>query len=689
MMDFDNILDIASQNQGLGSVQQKRYSLQVGPPKKDPRSKGVNPAAVQALLKKKNHETIKKEIQFKKQKDELAARRVELKSDRKARAMASRTKDNFRGYNGIPVVETPKKRRKKTDIQEEASLKNEIFKNQSIDPDDEDNFEYEQTDSETEQEPDRLRPGKTTSGNGNSGKLCSKKNSGPSKSAPPPMNFADLLKLAEKKQFEPVDLKLKVVKKEERLRTADEIRELEVERKAKRQGKDREGKSQSSSNLIRKGTLEKDQKSCKTQKNCSEKPNLPTASGKKPHQILVSNRSHSSTKPTVGDRDKERSKTSHSDRPKTSTSMSSGSMNSKTLVKPTPSQVTAKQVGSMSSLSHKSTTSDLSLKKEMSSLNPGRTSGIPGTRHLVQKSQHGSSHQTRPSQSSSLKQEPTVRGHKSGKGEPLRPGVNAAVKSCGNSVMRTSSDKAGCQPQSKPGPKSLEGSSGKSVMRTSSGCPPKAGGQLQARPGGTLMAKAGGARPAGRGSGPPRMRPGQPGRGGLVPGRSPGSTGSGPGRPKCTVVSETISSKNVGGPRMGIPTQTGMPQRPGMASRSGMPYRPMMSRPPGTMLPPITSPYEGTYEDEDDEYDSEMDDFIDDGAEEQEEISRHIKEIFGYDRKRYKNESDYALKFMESSWKEMQKEEARSLKLAVQEDLEEEKREEEEQKRNAKRKRMN
>lgn len=50
------------------------------------------------------------------------------------------------------------------------------------------------------------------------------------------------------------------------------------------------------------------------------------------------------------------------------------------------------------------------------------------------------------------------------------------------------------------------------------------------------------------------------------------------------------------------------------------------------MLPPITSAYKRKYEDE--EYDSEMDDFIDDEGEEHEEISRHIKEIFGYDRSR-------------------------------------------------------
>lgn len=50
------------------------------------------------------------------------------------------------------------------------------------------------------------------------------------------------------------------------------------------------------------------------------------------------------------------------------------------------------------------------------------------------------------------------------------------------------------------------------------------------------------------------------------------------------------------------------------------------------MLGPITSAYKRKYEDEEDEYDPEMDDFIDDGDDGQDDISRHIKEIFGYDR---------------------------------------------------------
>uniref|UniRef100_A0A3B4GE00 Protein SPT2 homolog n=1 Tax=Pundamilia nyererei TaxID=303518 RepID=A0A3B4GE00_9CICH len=625
-MDFDNILNIASQNQGLSSVQ-KRYSLQAGPPKKDPKSKGVNPAAVQALLKKQVTENKKKEWEMKKQKEELLAKRVELKSDRKARAMASRTKDNFKGYNGVPVVEVPKKRRSKHDMQED-DLNGGSFRNNTVDPedDDEDNYEYEQTDSEPESEPEPL-----------SGKTSSKKNNGPPKPPAPSMNFADLLKLAEKKQFEPVDLKPKVVKKEERLRTADEIKELEIERKAKKQDKDknskadrgRDGKSQSGYSSSQKNTFEREQKNSRPQKICLEKQSVPSGSIKKSQPTVFNDTGLSFSKLSGSDRERTKLSCSDKEKSKTSLSNSSGVINSKVPSKAMSSQVLAKQGAPKPSSSHKSSTlSDLSFRRESSSLLQGKVSGIPGNRPsgaagTGQKSKQVSSQQIKPSQGSSSKQGPTNGDPKFGRGEPPRSGMNSAAKSGGNSVMRPSLSgppKAGSQPQSKTG-----GTSG-SVPKARPG-----GSGLQGHPGSIVS------RPQGSG-------PGRPGSGGLVPGRPTSSSGLGPGRPTS-------------------------------------------SRP---MLPPITSAYKRKYEDEEDEYDSEMDDFIDDGGEVQEEISKHIKEIFGYDRSRYRDESDYALKFMESSWKDLQKEEARSLRMAVQEDLEEERREEEELKRkNVKRKKMN
>ncbi|XP_073434366.1 protein SPT2 homolog isoform X2 [Dendrobates tinctorius] len=89
---------------------EKRYSLAVGPPKKDPKVKGVQSAAVQAFLRRKEEEMRKQEMTEKKKKEELLAKRKEMKHDKKARAMASRTKDNFKGYNGIPIEDKPKKR---------------------------------------------------------------------------------------------------------------------------------------------------------------------------------------------------------------------------------------------------------------------------------------------------------------------------------------------------------------------------------------------------------------------------------------------------------------------------------------------------------------------------------------------------------------------------------------------------
>lgn len=54
----------------------------------------------------------------------------------------------------------------------------------------------------------------------------------------------------------------------------------------------------------------------------------------------------------------------------------------------------------------------------------------------------------------------------------------------------------------------------------------------------------------------------------------------------------------------------------------------------GLGRPPISYKRQIEDDDDDDEYDSEMDDFIEDEGEPQEEISKHIREIFGYDRKR-------------------------------------------------------
>ena len=105
-------------------------------------------------------------------------------------------------------------------------------------------------------------------------------------------------------------------------------------------------------------------------------------------------------------------------------------------------------------------------------------------------------------------------------------------------------------------------------------------------------------------------------------------------------------------------------------------------------LPPIGSNYKrGMYDDEDmgqyvddDEYeeedDDDMADFIDDGPIE-EDYSKHIREIFGYDKRKYRYIDDDD-DIQESSFADCMKEETRSARLGRQEDLEDMRKEEEE-----------
>lgn len=67
------------------------------------------------------------------------------------------------------------------------------------------------------------------------------------------------------------------------------------------------------------------------------------------------------------------------------------------------------------------------------------------------------------------------------------------------------------------------------------------------------------------------------------------------------------------------------------------------------------------YDEDDSEYDSELDDFIDDAGCE-EDISSHIRDIFGYDKRRYRDMDDDDDN-MESNFAQVQREEFISKKL--------------------------
>lgn len=89
-------------------------------------------------------------------------------------------------------------------------------------------------------------------------------------------------------------------------------------------------------------------------------------------------------------------------------------------------------------------------------------------------------------------------------------------------------------------------------------------------------------------------------------------------------------------------------------------------------------------DDDDSEYDSEMDDFIDDD-EGNDDYSKYIKEIFGYDKARYRHLDD-DIDNMETTFAQQMREEQISRKIGLMEDLEDMRMEAEEMKRKAHRK---
>lgn len=674
-MDFREILLIASKGQGVNNVP-KRYSLAVGPPKKDPKVKGVQSAAVQAFLRRKEEELRKKALEEKKRKEDLVKKRIELKHDKKARAMAKRTKDNFHGYNGIPVEEKSK-RRPATEghTSQGAEQERELAE-------EEDFLEYDQAELEPEPEEEQEPP------------RVDSKPKAPLRSAPPPMNFTDLLRLAEKKQFEPVEIKV-VKKTEERPLTAQELREREfLERKQRKKKPETDAKpppavskkvpSQKESvgptlnrvpgdRHLSKGTPIPHPEKKSRPGPASERHLTLSASKSIPGERTKAGSGSSSQpslreghdRPVFNGAGKPHSSTCSPSVPKNSASGTQKSTTEHKAKKFPPSQPSHSKPGPTVTPQSKAKGPGVRQPGSTSTSAPGRPGAGTARPTLssgpVPRRQNGSS---------SLAAEPSISGPKKLPSDSHLSGRTASGTSGAGRPANCASG---------PGrPVSGSGSSGRPVG--SSGGPgrpissshdrrPVSGSGPSGRPVGGPGRPLSGSVPATRtitGSGPGRPV------NSLGPGRTVSSPGP-PVRPRCTVVSETISSKNI-------------ISRPSNGQMNGM--KPPLSgyrSAQGPQRLPFPTGYkrQRDYDDEEeeDEYDSEMDDFIEDEGEPQEEISKHIREIFGYDRKKYKDESDYALRYMESSWKEQQKEEAKSLRLGMQEDLEEMRREEEEMKR--------
>lgn len=113
--------------------------------------------------------------------------------------------------------------------------------------------------------------------------------------------------------------------------------------------------------------------------------------------------------------------------------------------------------------------------------------------------------------------------------------------------------------------------------------------------------------------------------------------------------------------------------------------------PSNRVLPPIGLTYKRSMNDrymysdneEEEEEDEEMNDFIDDGDDlesQKEDVSKFIREIFGYDKRKYSHLDDDD-DIEEASFAQQMREEVRSAKIGLMEDLEDMRKEEEEKKR--------
>ncbi|XP_059121062.1 protein SPT2 homolog [Peromyscus eremicus] len=653
--DFREILLIASKGQGVNHVP-KRYSLAVGPPRKDPKVKGVQPAAVQAFLRRKEEELRRKALREKRRREELVKKRIELKHDKRARAMANRTKDNFHGYDGIPIEEKSKRRR---------AVESRLNQGTDQEYEMEEFLDYSQAE---------LEPPKAES-----------KPKAPVKSAPRPMSFTELMRLAEKKQFE---RDLEVGKKaEQRPLTAEELREREfLERKHRKQKPETDAELPPP--VAKRALSHKDITFTKPSKGSADRQlsskGLPFPPAEKKSRPSTANERQVALSSSRSTPPGERTKAGSGSRsqpwlregpnrpvfngagkphpstwspsvPKTSASGTQKSASEHEAKNPLPSRPSLSKPGPTVLSHNKAQSPSIGQPGSSSGSAPGRPS--PGTARPTVSSgamprlQNGSS-SSGLEQSVSGIRKPASNAHPSGRtvngtngpGRPAGSSTGPGRPLSGSSVSGrpVSSSGGPGRPANSPHdirrPTSSSGSSGLSVIG----------------PGRSIS----GSIPTGR---TVRSGPGRP-VGSLGPGRTVTSPGL-PTKPKCTVVSETMSSKNI-------------VSRSSSGQINGM--KPLLS---GCRLAqgPRRLPFPTGYkrpreyeeEEDDDEYDSEMDDFIEDGGEPQEEISKHIRDIFGYDRTKYKDESDYALRYMESSWEEQQKEEARSIRLGMQEDLEE------------------
>lgn len=443
----------------------------------------------------------------KRRKQELLARRVEMKHDRKARAMASRTKDNFHGYNGIPMEEKPKKKQG----HENRSSGSTEYRSQ----DEMNEVDYNMSESEQESEEYEEKPSK-----------ISEKPKVLAKSAPPAMNFNDLLKLAEKKQYEPVEIKV-VKKTEERPMTAEELRERDFLEKRNRKRSEKEMKHTTASGSSKKEISQRDLVNAKTSRHSADKPAF--SKGSNPSQ----NNNDKKTKgPVLSEKSSKlvsNSKASHAEKVKSAPKGPLKNPPHNNHVKPAPSG--GGKTGSKSQTVVLKTAANGTLRPSSSkepSLKKNSTH-IKSTNVVSAQQETYKTSNSKQASNISVTGGPPARSKSSLNSGPGQPNRSAITGHGSRSMGPRRSENSSGQGQQSTGPRLASNNLSMGASRPSITSRPVCLGSSQ-----------------GVGPGRPNssVNPGLGRDSSSGPGR-PSTTTAGTLKPKCTVVSETISSKNL------------------------------------------------------------------------------------------------------------------------------------------------
>ncbi|XP_035218063.1 protein SPT2 homolog [Stegodyphus dumicola] len=259
-MDFKELLDVADYNreEAKHETSVKRYSTLLPPPKKVPKS-GVQSDNIRRFLEKKKAEEEAKAAEAQKQKEQLLALRAQnSKNSKKAKIMASRTKDNDFSKIKLTEDEIEAKKKREAELQrqhlankvERMKARIEMEEREKLMPRKRKRKSKNPEVTEVDEDPcldEKYQNGHRDSSEStlkyhdriSSNKFSSEKNNAVKRLSRPPapaMSFADLLKVAEKKQYEPIEIPVKK-KEEERLMTKKErkLMELELAKQKRRQ----------------------------------------------------------------------------------------------------------------------------------------------------------------------------------------------------------------------------------------------------------------------------------------------------------------------------------------------------------------------------------------------------------------------------------------------------------------------